>query len=327
MAMFVKNSRVDPHFWALDVPVSFAPPLLGTDLTVIFVTDYPETVIAAGDVVYCFAKGRLVMLLEVDEMASLPSLQVTFVPNENPSTRRPQLCAVLTHVAVREVRSLYESGQDALTEQVGVAVATCFGDKDNAFSVACEFDQSTGKALYVAILKAAPEFGASSKEYVGGWAQLPNYISENASAFPVWAVSVPHNFGPPPPGHWVTVLAAMHYSSTPIVKEDLVLFFSRGRLVAAGRAIVSNTPPDLQMSFELKKDPEFVRLYITSVEVMIEASCPEALHDCEDLELRQAVQAEVQRNFPTHDDIVLGDARPFNLPIVDRLKKVLNLTD
>jgi hypothetical protein len=81
------------------------------------------------------------------------------------------------------------------------------------------------------------------------------------------------------------------------------------------------------MSFELQKDPEFVRLYITSVEVMIEASCPEALHDCEDLELRQAVQAAVKKNFPTHDDILLGDARPFSIPMVDRLKEVLDLAN
>lgn len=325
MAMFVKNSKVDPHFWALDVPVSFAPPLLGKDLTVIFGTDYPETIIAAGDVVYCFANGRLVMLLEVDEMASLPSLQVTLGPNEDPSKRRSQVCAILTHVAVREVRSLYESGQDALTEQVGIAVAKCFGDKDNAFSAACEFDQTTGKALYAAILKSAPEFGVSTKEYLDGWELLPSFISKDSGEFPVWAVSVPHNFGPPP-GHWVTVLAAMPYSSTPIVMDDLVLFFSRGRLVAAGRAIASNTPPDLQMSIEIKKDPEFKRLYFTSVQIVLEAYFPEALHYCEDLELRQAVQAEVCRQFPNHGDILVGDARPFSLPMVDRLKKVLELT-
>lgn len=338
MAIFLDDVSSERHYWGLDVPLNYSPPLQGTELTLMFISSHLGTVIARGDIVFCFAHGRLVMTSQVESMASMSSLQFTLAPNmENPASDRCHFTAVRTRVCVRDFSALYLPGNETLIEQLRIAPAVSTGPDDNLFSAVCDFDQKVGKALHAAILHSTPGMtdAKNPEQLVPSDSRkttrqpmkkrvVPDFLAKRQGMSTMWAISVPHNFRPPKVGETITVFVSSLDPANVIAYDDPILFFSRSRLVMVARAKAMHTPVDLQISFEIKNDPDMYRAHVTTVEAMVVNAHADELHNSGDDELRMALQKRLREMF-NQNEMMFGDARPFIFPLESRLSSFLQL--
>ncbi len=135
-------------YWALEVPHNYCPSPAHNRLTLFVMTVGHHRPMRPGDLVFAFARKRLVLMARATGSSTPAELKMSVEVSADPRDYRSYITTAEVEVLALDLHDLYDDGQEFLLDNLDTYLDTLFpGDQDMSFGDARPFSDYFGNHI------------------------------------------------------------------------------------------------------------------------------------------------------------------------------------